>query len=105
MSWYAKELVQCPGCENVFSTPIDCHQHRLLCTWKTTHYPNGSLEKREEKSGKGYLKAPNTFGGSWIMQFKDRIYGAGGNPDAEGIHRRKRKWYPHFEVGVGWSWK
>lgn len=104
MSWYPKDIVQCPQCKRVLATPIDCAEHRKGCTWRRTDYPNGSIEMREQRTGAGYMKAPNPFGSMWQMTFENRIFGAGGNPDAQGIWRRGKKWYPHFESGKGWWW-
>lgn len=71
-------------------------------------YPNGSIETYSLKPTRSwiYLEAPNPIDGRiWGMPIRNRIFGAGGNPDADGIHRRGRKWHPHFEDGIGWEWR
>lgn len=73
---------------------------------KEIEHPNGSIEYWCEKPRLLlHIVAPNPYGKTWCMTVQNKVYGAGGNVDGQGIHRRGRKWYPHFEPKVGWSWR
>lgn len=100
-----KAAMCCRKCGQRFEHWLAMDAHlRQRCLWTCRRYPNGSFEMSHDMAHTGWIEAPNPFGGTWTMTFQNRIYGAGGNPDAQGIHRRGRKWYPRFEHGVGWSW-
>lgn len=74
----------------------------------TTTYANGSYEVHHNLvSGIGWIVAPNPFGGTWTINLNSTgIHNQStGNPDGQGIHRRGRKWYPHFDINVGWTWR
>lgn len=70
-------------------------------------YPNGSYEVWSEQPKVCLaIVAPNSFGSKWTMKTNRGIHNQStGNPDGYGIHRRGRKWYPTWTVGVGWGWK
>ena len=74
----------------------------------TTKYPNGSEESHHRiVPGIGWITAPSPFGTRWRMNVNSLgVHNqATGNPDEPGIHRRGRKWYLHFEQGIGYSWR
>jgi hypothetical protein len=74
--------------------------------FKITEYPNGSKETWCINPQMFLeIKAPNPFGGTWTMNPENKIYGAGGNVDAQGIRRRGKKWYPVFHANIGWEWQ
>ena len=93
MSWYPIDTVKCPKCGYVSSTPIDNHQHRLDCRNERIIFENGSVEFKSHGNIL-FIKAPNPFGGMWIMNYKSGIHNQStGNPSEEGIWRRGKKWF------------
>ena len=98
-------MTSCAKCGQVFADEkaLNDHRHRG-CDWTKTVHPNGSYVMLNDRTRTGWLVAPNQFGGTWQMNLSNRINGAGGNPDAQGIHRRGRKWYPQCVNGIGWQW-
>jgi hypothetical protein len=74
---------------------------------KKTEYPNGSYtETHTVVTSLCWITAPNPFGKTWTMKVDNGIHNQStGNPDAQGIHRRGRKWYLHYEPKVGYSWR
>lgn len=69
-------------------------------------HPNGSVETwSEHPKLLLHIQAPNAFGTSWGINFDSRIHNQRtGNPDAQGVHRRGRKWYLDFDKATGWRW-
>lgn len=69
-------------------------------------YPNGSIETwAGSPKILLHISAPNPFGKFWGMNINHGIHNQlTGNPDCQGIWRRKRKWYLDYEFGVGYKW-
>ena len=98
MSWYLKDLVTCGKCGRAFSTPIDCHSHRMYCNETKKVFENKSVELREDDSGRGYIKALNPMGKFWIMRT-----GYYEDPLTKTIVRNKKK-YALNKTDKGWVW-
>ena len=69
-------------------------------------YPNGSVEYIGWEGGPILrIEAPSPFGTIWSINCQTGVHNQStGNPDAQGVHRRNRKWYLDFEKDIGWKW-
>ena len=100
MSWYATDLVTCGKCGERFSTPIECHSHwRNGCNITRTVYTNGSVSKRDDTTGEGYIKArPKHSPKFWIAKlgfYADLVLVR--------IVREGREWKLEQDT-EGWHW-